>query len=214
MADQAAMLLLGPTGSGKTPLGRLLEKEGFRKTRCFHFDFGGILRQVAAGGYKRLLDAAESAAVERSLLTGDLFERQDFSIARKILAHFMAERHIKKEDLLVLNGFPRNVDQALAVEDMAAIETVLNLETRESVILDRIRLNPAGDRIGRLDDTPEAVRNRLEIFWRRTKPLIEYYAQKGVPVITVAVHPLMSPEEMLGDILSPTKSNSRGGHPG
>jgi hypothetical protein len=41
------MLLIGPTGVGKTPFGSCLEKNGFRGRRCLHFDFGHELRTVA-----------------------------------------------------------------------------------------------------------------------------------------------------------------------
>ncbi|MCX7427258.1 MAG: hypothetical protein NTW96_16720 [Planctomycetia bacterium] len=41
-----AMLLLGPTGSGKTPLGDLLERRGLGGRRCVHFDFGAHLRRI------------------------------------------------------------------------------------------------------------------------------------------------------------------------
>ncbi len=46
-----AILLLGPTGSGKTPLGQALEKKGLAGRRCVHFDFGANLREIA--GLKR-----------------------------------------------------------------------------------------------------------------------------------------------------------------
>jgi hypothetical protein len=45
-----AILLVGPTGSGKTPLGALCEKKGLWQSRVFHFDFGAILRRIAAAG--------------------------------------------------------------------------------------------------------------------------------------------------------------------
>ncbi|MEE8450650.1 MAG: hypothetical protein V3R99_02015 [Thermoguttaceae bacterium] len=41
-----AALLLGPTGAGKTPLGRLIEQRGLWGVRCLHFDFGDNLREV------------------------------------------------------------------------------------------------------------------------------------------------------------------------
>ncbi len=43
-----ALLLLGPTGLGKTPLGLLLEARGLAGHRCVHFDFGDNLRQAVA----------------------------------------------------------------------------------------------------------------------------------------------------------------------
>ncbi|MDW7761659.1 MAG: hypothetical protein SCM96_13625 [Acidobacteriota bacterium] len=44
-----AVLILGPTGSGKTPLGRELETRGHAGRRCRHFDFGAEMRALAGG---------------------------------------------------------------------------------------------------------------------------------------------------------------------
>ena len=50
MDRKNAVLLLGPTGAGKTPLGNYLEENGLGDCRCVHFDFGENLRMVAGGG--------------------------------------------------------------------------------------------------------------------------------------------------------------------
>jgi adenylate kinase family enzyme len=50
MARPSAVLLIGPTGVGKTPLGDLLDREGMWNRRCCHFDFGERMRQIVAGG--------------------------------------------------------------------------------------------------------------------------------------------------------------------
>lgn len=44
-----AILLVGPTGSGKTPLGELLQRKGLWQRRCCHFDFGWNLRRIVEG---------------------------------------------------------------------------------------------------------------------------------------------------------------------
>jgi len=98
-----ALLLIGPTGSGKTPLGNRLEAQGLAR----HFDFGAQLR--AGTG----LNAAEKEFVREVLATGALLENETFYIAEKILRAFMAGH---EDELLVLNGLPRHVGQAVALE--------------------------------------------------------------------------------------------------
>jgi adenylate kinase len=80
MAKMRALLLLGPTGSGKSPLGDRLEARGLWSVRCAHFDFGANLRAEAADfGNIKAGDAdpgeftsAERAAILNSLATGAL----------------------------------------------------------------------------------------------------------------------------------------------
>jgi adenylate kinase family enzyme len=48
MTIPKAILLLGPTGSGKTPLGQVLEERGLWGHTCMHFDFGANLREIVA----------------------------------------------------------------------------------------------------------------------------------------------------------------------
>jgi len=49
MIRRDAILLVGPTGAGKTPLGEWLQLHGLWGRRCHHFDFGTNLREVASG---------------------------------------------------------------------------------------------------------------------------------------------------------------------
>ena len=70
-----SLLLMGPTGSGKTPLGEEIERRGLDGRRCVHFDFGANLRAVAADpGSWDMLTAEELESVRTSLATGALFE--------------------------------------------------------------------------------------------------------------------------------------------
>ena len=83
-----AVLLLGPTGSGKTPLGQLLERRGFLGLRCLHFDFGHELRQSIRKG-SQVLTATERELVARMLRTGALLEDERFSVPLKIFQGFL-----------------------------------------------------------------------------------------------------------------------------
>lgn len=66
-----AVVLLGPTGSGKTPLGELMARQGLWGRRCVHFDFGALLRQIAAQGRKPSEGAALPGAMSDSGTSGE-----------------------------------------------------------------------------------------------------------------------------------------------
>lgn len=179
-----AVLLVGPTGCGKTPLGELLETEGLWGRRCLHFDFGRVLR-ASAGGQAGRLTYKEHELVGRLLRTGALLEDEHFSIARKLLIDFMTERNAGGDTLVVLNGLPRHVGQARAMEVVVEMRALVSLECAPHITWERVRTNAGGDRGERVDDTLEEVKQRLEVFRQRTVPLLEYYGVRGVCVLCV-----------------------------
>ena len=121
-----AILLIGPTGSGKTPLGDVLEAKGLRDMLCRHFDFGVHLRRVACGEQAGGPLARHEIEVVRSVLqTGRLLEDERFAIAGKLLEHFLAEHSGDNEILLVLNGLPRHVGQAREIDSMLQVRTFI-----------------------------------------------------------------------------------------
>ncbi len=199
---QTSWLLLGPTGAGKTPLGRLLEEKGVAGRRCFHFDFGAELRAVAAAPEGAAgLAAAERQVVLRSLATGALLEDHEFPIALRILRSFVHRSGLAEDDRLVLNGLPRHIGQARMMEDAARVAAVISLEAGPEVIRERIELNTGGDRVDRRDDELPAVRQKLVLFRMRTLPLIEYYENREVPVVRVPVGARTGAEDAYAAVL-------------
>lgn len=196
-----SLLLAGPTGSGKTPLGDELERRGLQGRPCVHFDFGTNLRAAAgdrAGEHG--LTSAELAAVRASLATGALFEARDIPLIVKILARFMESRQPGPGTLLVLNGLPRHRDQAEALAAVVAVERVVWLEADAAVIRERIRRDAGLDRSGRSDDDEAAVAGRLAIFKERTAPLLDFYRGRGVPVTAIAVTASMTAAAMSDEL--------------
>jgi adenylate kinase family enzyme len=187
--SQSAILLLGATGSGKTPLGQLLERKGLWGRRCFHFDFGENLRDVARNRLQNHggLTSVELATVVESLETGRLLTDREFSIAAKILKVFSVRKCAGRGDLLVLNGLPRHAGQAKRIDRLLDIIWVVHLVCGERTVLRRIRLNAGGDRKGRNDDTPAQVREKIAIFKKQTAPLLDHYRRKGVRILPVNV---------------------------
>jgi adenylate kinase family enzyme len=187
---------LGPTGSGKTPLGDELERRGFLGRRCVHFDFGADLRAVAAAPEgANVLTAPELESVRTSLATGALFEDKDMPMIVKIVERFAEARGLTPDSLLVLNGLPRHKRQAEDLAGVAAVELVIRLEAPAAVIRERIRLDPGGDRSARIDDTLEAVEGRLAVFRERTVPLISFYRERRALIVEIPVTASMTAAE-------------------
>jgi len=197
-----ALLLVGPTGSGKTPLGDEIERRGLHGRRCVHFDFGANLRSVAAAAEGESgLTAEERTAVRASLATGALFEDGDMPMIIRILRRFGAARELSFDSLLVLNGLPRHRRQAEGLAGVVAVERVISLDASAAVIRERLRLDTGGDRAERTDDMLEAVTRRLADFQDRTLPLVDYYRRIGVQVVLIPVTATMTAGEMY-DVLA------------
>jgi len=191
-----SLLLVGPTGSGKSPLGDELEGRGFFGRRCVHFDFGSNLRAIAAAPERvNVLTATEFESVRTSLETGALFEDKDMPMIVKIVERFAEARCLTRDSLLVLNGLPRHRRQAEGLAGVVVVERVIQLEAPAPVIRKRIRLDPGGDRATRADDGLKAVERRLSVFRERTVPLVSYYRERGALIVEIPVTPSMTAAE-------------------
>ncbi len=181
-----AILLVGPTGAGKTPLGDALARDGLAGRTCRHFDFGAQLRAAVAGdGAAAGLDAGEIAFLRDVLQRGALLEDEQFPLAAKLLGRFLADAD--DGDLVVLNGLPRHVGQARAIEPILSVRAVVELACEAETVAARIARNSGGDRAGRTDDTPAEVAGKLAIYRDRTASLLEHYRVGGAESVTVHV---------------------------
>ncbi len=190
-----ALLLLGPTGSGKSPIGTLLERRGgFR-----HFDFGAELRAAAAG--ERGLAHDEVAYVRRLLATHALLPDDQFGLAEALLAAFLNRAAFDPErEVLVLNGLPRHVGQARALAPRVKVEHVVALECDAAAVRARVARRRRGegpDHAGRDDDTADAVARKLAVYTSETEPLLAHYAaQPRVRTTRVRVEAGTGDEEL------------------
>jgi adenylate kinase family enzyme len=200
-----AILLMGPTGSGKTPLGEYLEQHGLFGRRCAHFDFGARLRRAdATNGIDAGLTDAELAVVRSVVGSGALLENENFPIAAKILAAFAAAHGLTERDWLVLNGLPRHLGQTRDLGRIVTVRGVIRLDCAPDTVLDRIRLNSGGDRADRTDDSIQDIRARIRTFAQRTAPMLDHYRSKGVWIHTARVDVTTQPPDIVSPLLKRT----------
>lgn len=192
----SAVLLVGPTGSGKTPLGQLMERRGLWGLPCLHFDFGHELRQSVREG-NHLLTETERELVARMLRTGALLEDEHFLVALKIFHGFLTSHNTDKRTLIIFNGLPRHIGQAEYMKEVVCMLAVISLECTPETVFQRIRTDAGGDRSGRVDDSLGEVKRKLEVFHQRTAHLVEYYKDLHVGIISVEVGPTSTAANML-----------------
>jgi adenylate kinase len=158
------ILLLGPPGGGKGTQAKLLTKA----LGIPHISSGEMLREAIASETELGRKASEFMAV------GDLVP-DDLVVA-------MVKERLCRDDAMcgyILDGFPRNVDQAEALANAMGsdgIETTIVLHVDEDQTVERL-LRRAGLE-GRADDNEATIRHRLEVFREETEPLIAYYGDR------------------------------------
>jgi len=161
------VLILGVQGSGKgTQATRIASEYGLA-----HVSTGDMLR------------AAVAAETELGLRVKPILESGRL-VPDDLIIDLIRER-VAGEDGFVLDGFPRTMAQAEALDEMLReegreLDVVLELQVSDEVATSRL-LRRAQDE-GRSDDTPETIRTRVELYHRETEPLVEYYRAKGIVV--------------------------------
>jgi adenylate kinase len=168
------LILLGPPGAGKgTQAQRLIAKHGI-----IQLSTGDMLRAAVAAGTPVGLRA--KTIMDRGELVPD-----DVVVA--IIADRIDQPDAKRG--FVLDGFPRTVPQAQALDRLLAerglkLDAVIELKVDEGILVRRIEKRVAdmitrGERV-RADDNPEVLKGRLSAYRVQTAPLAGYYAGKGM----------------------------------
>jgi len=167
VAGQLNVLLFGPQGSGKgTQAKRIAAEHGIP-----HVSTGDMFRAAIASG------TALGKQVEPILASGELVP-DDLTVA--LIRERLAEPDAAPG--FILDGFPRNLAQAEALDTLLAeldrpLTAALELLVPDDVAVERMRKRATEE--GRADDTPEAMVRRLEIYHRETAPLSEHYRVTG-----------------------------------
>ncbi len=194
-----ALLLLGPTGSGKSPLGDAMERRSLLGRRVHHLDFGAELRNVASAGQEAgIYSGAEIDFVQGLLERGLLLENEHFNLAEKIIRNFLERRGFQGRDVLVLNGIPRHAGQARDVAPITDVQGLVVLDCSADAVACRLRTNVGGDRAERSDDGRELVQKKLAIFRERTEPLIAHYEARGSRIYRLEIAESTTAEEACG----------------
>jgi adenylate kinase len=162
------ILILGPQGSGKgTQAKRIADAYGIP-----HVATGDILRAAVANG-------SELGRQVRPIL-----ERGDL-VPDDLMVGLIRER-LAEEDDFVLDGFPRTVAQAEALDTMLdeigkPLDAVILLQVCDGEATKRLRAR--AEQEGRADDSPEAIRNRLRLYHELTELVVDRYQLAGIEVI-------------------------------
>ncbi|HOB34580.1 MAG: adenylate kinase [Firmicutes bacterium] len=203
------LVLLGPPGAGKGTQAELI-KEHFNIP---HISTGDMLR--AARAAKTPLGQQAEKYMEAGELVPD-------DIVVGIVAERLAQPDCQNGFLL--DGFPRTVEQALALERTnTRVDAVISIEVPRDILVERlsgrricrqcgrawhVQFNPppslqrcqcGGELYQRSDDQPETVRQRLDVYEAQTSPLKDWYRQRGLLVAVDGNQPI---EAVFADILS------------
>jgi adenylate kinase len=209
------LILLGPPGAGKgTQAQRLICKYGI-----VQLSTGDMLRAAVAAGTP--VGKRAKAIMDRGELVPD-----------EVVVAIIADR-IDQPDAkngFILDGFPRTVPQAEALDRLLAerslkLDAVIELKVVEDILLKRIEKRVAemtarGEKV-RADDNPEVLKGRLTAYRAQTAPLSFYYASKGLlravdgmaPIekVTGAINALLQDASAKGSKHSARRAARRGG---
>jgi adenylate kinase len=161
------LVLLGPPGAGKgTQAVKLSEKLGIPQIST-----GDLFRKNITEG------TALGVEAKRYLDAGDLVPSE--------LTNKLVEDRIEQPDAadgFILDGYPRSVEQARALDEMLTnhntkLDAVLEFAVSEAELFERLKAR------GRADDTEEVIHNRMQVYRDETEPLLEYYSHNNLQTV-------------------------------
>lgn len=208
------ILFLGPPGSGKGTQSKLLsDKKSF-----LHLSTGDLLRQ-AVKEETPLGKQAQSFMQKGSLVPDSL-------VLALLEQNLITNLH--QYDAIILDGFPRTLNQALALEEnlkknSEKIAKVIFFDIKDDLIIERLSARRTCSKCGntynlktqpplqeglcdtckqpliqRVDDRAEIIKERLTVYHQETKPLLDYYNKQN---LLIKVNAVQTPEELLSSIL-------------
>jgi adenylate kinase len=178
-----------------------------------------------------------------TIATGDIFReliKEDSELGRKVRGYVekgllvpddavievLKQRlsKIPKGKGFILDGYPRTLEQAKALEAITKIDVILLLDVPDWIIIERLssrricrncgavynirflkpKVEGVCDKCGgpiyqRSDDNPEVIKKRLQVYQEQTRPLLEYFKEKKVPFVVSKTTSLDQPPEQVVD---------------
>jgi adenylate kinase len=210
-------IIFGAPGSGKGTYASRLQS----KLDVEVIAMGDIFREIMKE--KTPLGRKVKGFVEKGLLVPD-------NVVVEVLKQRLAKIPVGQG--FILDGYPRNLDQAKILENLTKIDVIIQLIVPEWIIIERLSarrickncgevynlryLKPKVDMIcdkcggtlyQRPDDTPEVIKKRIQVYEQQTQPILEYYREKGIPFVEFKTESLeMPPEVAVEEIIKGLKN--------
>ena len=164
------VILFGAPGAGKGTQANLLIK----KFDLIQISTGDILREAV----KRKTELGKK--VESIMANGDLVPDE---IIFSLISDRLNDKDIKNG--FIFDGFPRNLNQAQKLNEIINdkkinLDFVFHIDVEESILKSRIENRAKQEKITRKDDNSSVLIERLKVYNRETKPVLEYYSNQNI----------------------------------
>lgn len=172
------IVLIGIQGAGKSTQGNLLSE----KLGLPYLSTGHIFRQIAK-------EKTELGRKVKLIMTAGLLQPDDLTV--QVVENYLSRPEYEKG--YIIDGFPRTLEQVEKFKN--GVDKVIHINISEEEALKRLAYQNDGTRP---DDSVEAIRQRIGSFYKFTKPVLDYYRNKG---ILVEINGEKSIEKIHQDIL-------------
>ena len=161
------IILFGPPGAGKGTQAKIL----IEKFNIIQISTGDMLRDEVNSNS----DLGKSAKL--------IMDKGDLISDEIILS--MIEKRIIKSDCqngFILDGFPRTLNQAIALDKMLEIkgikiDRIIEIKVDENLLINRINKRANENKVSRKDDNAQVLKNRIAVYKKDTMPVLNYFKQ-------------------------------------